>query len=108
MTLEEGSPALVRWTPVTVGARRDDLVVVDVTSPGGTGVRCAFRDAGEGVVPGSLVRASSLGLGAEGKATVTVRRVRREAFAAPGIDAGEIRFDLAVSGRAILARTPRP
>jgi hypothetical protein len=104
VSLEEGAPAHVRWT-ADRGARAEDVILVDVTSTGGVGARCAFVDGGEGVLPASAVGAA---LGADGRATVTVHRVRREAFAAPGLDAGEIRFDLAVSGRATVARAPRP
>lgn len=106
--LEEGAPVLVRWARVAVDARRDDLVVVEVTSPRGTGVRCSLHDVGEGVVPAGLVRATELGLGAEHRASVTVHRVRRESFAVSGLDAGEIRFDLAVTGRAVVVPRSQP
>ena len=107
-TLEEGAPTHVRWASGARGAHEGDLVVVDVTSPGGTGTRCAFADTGEGVLPASALGAATASLGADGRATVTVHRIRREAFSAPGLDAGEVRFDLAVAGRATVARAPRP
>lgn len=108
VTLDAGAATRVRWAPDRA-ARPDDVVLVDVTSArvggGGVGARCAFGDVGEGVLPASAIGAAA---GADGRATITVHRVRREAFAAPGLDAGEIRFDLAVSGRAVVARAPRP
>jgi hypothetical protein len=106
VTLEDGAAVPVHWAPPPAGARGEDLVYVDVTSHGGAGVRCAFRDAGEGLVPAGFVSARVLGGG--GRATMAIHRVHREVFAAPGIDAGEVRFDLAVSGRATLTRAPRP
>jgi hypothetical protein len=105
--VEEGLGANVRWsTPAS--ARVDDVVVVDVTAPGGSGARCAFADAGRGVLPASALAAAAAGTGTDGRATMTVHRVRREAFTAPGLDGGEIRFDLAVSGHVTFARALRP
>jgi hypothetical protein len=54
-------------------------------------VRCAFAATGPGIVPASaLPRASAQ--------SVSVHSVRRESVSALGLDGGEMRFDLAVSG----------
>jgi hypothetical protein len=96
--LEEGVSALVRWRadgPQDV----TDRVYVDVIAASGAAVRCAFMDEGRGVIPGAMLRAQSLG-SLPASVTVAVRRVREAAFAASGMDLGEVRFDLSVIGRA--------
>jgi hypothetical protein len=97
--IEPGSPTVVRWrTPdaprVQVGDR-DDVVLVDVSSKSGALVRCAFKDSGEATLPASMFRAVAPGA----MATLAVHRLRQRMFSAPGLDAGEVRFDLAVLGR---------
>jgi hypothetical protein len=109
ITLEDGVPAPLRWRGGD--ATGSDLVFIDVTGASGAAVRCAFKDAGEATVPGALLRAPQLG-GVGATATLAFHRVRRRGFAPDtigpaGLDAGEIRFDLSVVGRATLAaRTP--
>jgi hypothetical protein len=96
--LEEGVSAIVRWRadgPEDI----EDRVYVDVIAASGATMRCAFRDTGRGVIPGSMLRAQALGA-LPASVTVAVRRVREVAFAAPGVDLGEVRFDLSVIGRA--------
>lgn len=62
-----------------------DLVIIEV-SGGPKIARCAFADTGRGQVPAWT-------FGSQG--TLTVHRVHREPFTAPGIEHGEIRFDFA-------------
>jgi hypothetical protein len=102
VTLEDGVSAQVRWRSGDAG--RGDLVFLDVSGPSGAAVRCAFKDAGEALVPGALLRSSSFG-GNGATATLAFHRVRHRDFAPglAGLDAGEIRFDLSVVGRATLA-----
>jgi hypothetical protein len=106
ITLEDGASAPVRWR--SGDSARGDLVFIDVSGPSGAAVRCAFKDAGEALVPGALLRSSPLG-GNGATATFALHRVRRRGFAPglAGLDAGEIRFDLSVVGRATLvSHTP--
>jgi hypothetical protein len=106
ITLEDGVSAPVRWRSRDVA--RGDLVFIDVSGASGAAVRCAFEDAGEALVPGALLRSAELG-GSGAAATLSLHRVRRSSFAPglAGLDAGEIRFDLSVVGRATLvAHTP--
>ena len=106
ITLEDGVSAPVRWR--SGDSARGDLVFIDVSGPSGAVVRCAFKDAGEAMVPGALLRSSPLG-GNGATATFALHRVRRRGFAPglAGLDAGEVRFDLSVVGRATLvSHTP--
>ncbi|WP_437732937.1 hypothetical protein [Sorangium sp. So ce1335] len=102
--LDAGVGAVVQWR-ADEGAeagRSRDVIYVDVTSARGTAVRCAFKDTGRGVIPGSLLDPSTLGpLPAD--ATLAVHRTRQVPFSASGIDLGEVRFDLSVIGRARIA-----
>jgi hypothetical protein len=106
ITLEDGVSAPVRWR--SGDSARGDLVFIDVSGPSGAAVRCAFKDAGEALVPGALLRSAQLG-GNGATATFALHRVRHRGFAPglAGLDAGEIRFDLSVVGRATLvSHTP--
>ena len=99
VTLEQGAPVTVQWRPATVSdARSGDLVLVDVSAESGASVRCTFRDEGRGVLPAWVMRSSVLGV-LPATAALSVHRVRERAFAAPGIDTGEVRFDPRPSGR---------
>lgn len=102
ITLEDGVSAPVRWR--SGDPAKGDLVFIDVRGPSGAAVRCSFEDTGEALVPGALLRSSPLG-GHGATATLAFHRVRRRDFAPglAGLDAGEIRFDLSVVGRAVLA-----
>ena len=98
---------MVQWrTPdvpdVIDASKTEDLVYIDVTSARGAAVRCAFKDTGGGVIPGSFLRTSALGP-LPTAATVALHRVRQVPFSASGIDLGEVRFDLSVLGRANIA-----
>jgi hypothetical protein len=112
--LDDGAPLSIRWLGATSAnagdppALRDgalqvpgDLVVVEVSGQNGASVRCSFRDEGQGVLPGWVLKSSTLGP-LPATATISVHRVRGRAFSAPGIDTGEVRFDLSVSGRVLV------
>jgi hypothetical protein len=102
ITLEDGVSVPVRWR--SGDPTRGDLVFIDVSGSSGAAVRCAFKDVGEALIPGALLRAAQLG-GHGATATLAFHRTRRRGFAPglAGLDAGEIRFDLSVVGRATLA-----
>ncbi len=100
--LDEGAPLTLRWNAGQNGAR--DLVLIDVGAASGASVRCAFPDEGKALLPAWVLRGATLGA-LPATATVAVHRVRERSFVAPGIDAGEVRFDLSVIGRVLV--TPR-
>jgi hypothetical protein len=63
-------------------------------------VRCTFPNDGHAVIGASaLPKAASQ--------TISIHLIRREEVAAPGLDRGEIRFDLATSGP-LRFESPRP
>ncbi|WP_437527902.1 hypothetical protein WME79_43795 [Sorangium sp. So ce726] len=102
--LDAGVGAVVQWR-ADEGAeagRARDIIYVDVTSAHGATVRCAFKDTGRGVIPGSLLDPSTLGP-LPASATLAVHRTRQVPFNTSGIDLGEVRFDLSVNGRARIA-----
>jgi hypothetical protein len=91
VSIAAGTPVELTWT---AGGDASDLVYVDVgSSVLRAGVtRCAFADAGHGVIQASSIAAD--------EGTLSIHRVHRERFAAGdgrtrGIDSGEIRFDFA-------------
>ena len=107
VALEAGVAATIRWkAPGSDGAaQRGDLVLVEVSADGAATARCAFADDGEAVVPASALRFEASGTAPDAarlprSATVSVRRIRQRAFGVSGFDTGEVRFDLAVVGRA--------
>ncbi|WP_437763619.1 hypothetical protein WMF27_40110 [Sorangium sp. So ce281] len=102
--LDAGVGALVQWRADegSEAGRARDIIYVDVTSAHGATVRCAFKDTGRGVIPGSLLDPSTLGP-LPANATLAVHRTRQVPFNTSGIDLGEVRFDLSVNGRARIA-----
>ncbi|HKQ69117.1 MAG TPA: hypothetical protein VJT73_07250 [Polyangiaceae bacterium] len=80
----------ITWQP-TEGT---DLVYVELSSTDDgplERVRCSFANAGRAVIAlAALPRATNQ--------SITVHQVHREDVTAPGLDGGEIRFDLATSG----------
>ncbi|WP_437742313.1 hypothetical protein WME73_44220 [Sorangium sp. So ce302] len=102
--LDAGVGAVVQWRADEGGeaGRTRDIIYVDVTSAHGATVRCAFKDTGRGVIPGSLLDPSTLGP-LPANATLAVHRTRQVPFNTSGIDLGEVRFDLSVNGRARIA-----
>ncbi len=110
VSLDEGVPAALRWTTSRSEETRSarDIVLVDVGAASGASIRCAFRDEGKAVLPGWVLREATLGA-LPATATLTVHRVRERSFVAPGIDAGEVRFDLSVIGRIfVVSAAPVP
>ncbi|MDC0683920.1 hypothetical protein [Sorangium atrum] len=99
--LDAGVGAVVQWR-ADEGGRARDVIYVDVTSAHGATVRCAFKDTGRGVIPGSLLDPSTLGP-LPANATLALHRTRQVPFNTSGIDLGEVRFDLSVNGRARIA-----
>jgi hypothetical protein len=95
LIVDEGSPLSVRWRGPEGLRTGGDVVLVDVSADSGASVRCAFQDDGHGVLPAWVV-------GNVGSATLTVHRLRQRAFASPGVDTGEVRFDLGVMGRIVM------
>lgn len=88
VSLAVGAPIEVTWEP-SEDAR--DVVYVDVAA-GHSGsrasaTRCVFADTGRATL-GATVLASDEG-------SLAVHRVRRERFAARGVEPGELRFDFA-------------
>lgn len=112
-TIEEGSPATVRWQKPQQSA--DDLVYVDVwAAASGATVRCAFPDAGEGTIPASLLDSETLGA-MPATVMVGLHRIRIGTFGAgtktgetASIDLGEVRFDLGLVGRMTIEPAPAP
>jgi len=103
LELEEGVGAVVSWragqTLAKASKTEVDVVYVDLTTASGTGVRCSYNDTGEGAIPASFVGGKAWGP-LPAAATISVHRVRQGTFTASGIDAGDLRFDLSVVGRA--------
>jgi hypothetical protein len=109
VTLDEDTAATVRWSaaPVDVArqaARQGDVVFVDVSAQSGAQIRCVFQDEGRGVLPAWVMRPAMLGA-LPATVTLAVHRVRERSFLASGLDAGEVRFDLAVLGRATVTQS---
>jgi hypothetical protein len=107
VALDEGAPATLHWRAGAAASAdgeprvSGDLVLIDVGAASGASIRCAFRDEGQAVLPGWILRRATLGA-LPATATLAVHRVRERGFAAPGIDAGEVRFDLSVLGRVLV------
>jgi hypothetical protein len=106
VTLGEDTAATLRWRAPEgrEAARRGDIVFVDVSAQSGAQVRCVFQDDGRGVLPAWVLRPATLG-SLPATVTLAVHRVRERSFLASGLDAGEVRFDLAVLGRATVTRS---
>jgi hypothetical protein len=89
----------VTWQPPAGG----DLVYIELASAEDgplERVRCTFPNDGHAVIGASaLPKAASQ--------TISIHLIHREDVAAPGLDRGEIRFDLATSG-ALRFESPRP
>ncbi|MBK8257804.1 MAG: hypothetical protein IPK82_34690 [Polyangiaceae bacterium] len=85
-----------------VGENKDDIAYVELITENGFTARCAFEDRGRGTVPASLIRGVVFGAAPVG-ATLAVHRVRQGTFQVPGIDLGEVRFDVSVVSAITLA-----
>jgi hypothetical protein len=105
LAMDGAANAVVRWSsdgPLRARGSAEDLIYTDLTAASGAAVRCAFSDEGRGEIPASVVQRVAFGA-LPATATLSVHRVRLGTFIGPGIDLGEVRFDLAVVGRAIIA-----
>ncbi len=86
-TLAPNHPFELAWTP----GHPDDLVVLRLVAADAEPVACAFpADRGVGTVSGASFAGRGVG-------RLSVHRVRRTEFVAPGIDRAELRFDFDVS-----------
>ena len=74
---------------------KDDVAYVEIVAENGVAARCAFDDRGHGVLPASLLRGGGFGK-LPVVATLAVHRVRQGSFQVPGVDSGEVRFDVSV------------
>src|SRR5262249_17486857 len=99
VTLQPGESVTLQWS--NADRVRGGVVVIDVGGAGDRTMRCAFADDGKAVLPASsLVQRG-------GAASIAFHRIRRHMAdigrGGPGIEMGEIRFDLSVIGRATFA-----
>ncbi|HEY3594175.1 MAG TPA: hypothetical protein VGL13_09875 [Polyangiaceae bacterium] len=80
----------IAWQP---NARADAIYVELASLEDGPleRVRCAFAPSGPAIIPASALPRA-------GAQSLSVHAVRRESISATGLDGGEVRFDLAVSG----------
>lgn len=78
------------WTP---GAAADHVYVdlAGTDDPARERVRCAFADDGAATIPAAALPAGT-------SIAFALHRVHREPVTAPGLDGGEVRFDLATTG----------
>jgi hypothetical protein len=94
LALDEGAPIELKWQAARASA---DRVMIDATTATST-VRCMFDDTGEATLPGEITRSADA-------LSISVHRLRTHRFTAPGLEVGEVRFDVAVAGRAaVLSR----
>lgn len=108
ISLDPDAPATVEWT-AGVATPRKDLVLVDLSVPSGAAIRCAFNDEGSATLPSWVLKSKELGP-LPATATLAVHRIRQRSFTGPGLDTGEMRFDLSVMGHVVIApaASPRP
>ncbi|MEZ4226887.1 MAG: hypothetical protein R3B13_38455 [Polyangiaceae bacterium] len=84
--LSASAPMDLTWSVGSPG----DVLWVEVASAGGSTITCAFRDdLGAATLNADLLHG--------GTARLSLHRLRRAEFQAPGLARGEIRFDFAVS-----------
>jgi hypothetical protein len=95
--LAEGAAIDVAWRASAAHGEgsNDDVAYVEIVAENGVAVRCAFDDRGRGRVPASLLEAAGFGR-LPLAATLGVHRVRQGTFQVPGLDLGEVRFDMSV------------
>jgi hypothetical protein len=94
--LTAGEAIEVRWrTDAPSEASEDDEAYVEIVAENGVATRCAFDDRGRAVLPASMLRDAGFGR-LPIAATFALHRVRQGTFRVPGIDLGEIRFDMSV------------
>ena len=86
IALHGNSDVRVTWT---TSAPSHDVIYFEVANGTETLV-CAYDDSGSALLPASMFAAAP-----DGKGTLAIHRLHREAVAARGIDNGEARFDFA-------------
>ncbi|MEZ4308260.1 MAG: hypothetical protein R3F14_09475 [Polyangiaceae bacterium] len=90
----DGEGIELRWrVPASTASSRDDVAYAELVAENGVTARCAFDDRGRGVVPASLLRDAGL-RHFPAAATLALHRVRQGTFQIPGVDLGEVRFDM--------------
>ena len=102
--LEENAATNLTWR--VSDKPEDDRIYVDLTAPSGAGVRCTYKDLGEGILPASATTSKVWGT-LPAVVTVAVHRTRTRPFNASGIDDAELRFDFSMVGKATIA-APNP
>lgn len=102
--LEEGAPTNLAWR--MSDKHDDDRIYVDLTAPSGTGIRCSYKDSGEGVLPANVTMSKVWGA-LPTVVTVAVHRIRKGQFNASGIDDAELRFDFSIVGKATIEKSSR-
>lgn len=103
--LEDGETIEIGWR-APGGASGDDGAYVEIVGENGVAARCAFDDRGRGSLPASLLREGGFGP-LPVAATLAVHRIRQGTFHVPGIDVGEVRFDMSVIAAVTLRPGPR-
>jgi hypothetical protein len=103
IALQESDPIDVAWR---ADGSKDDVAYVEIVAENGVAARCAFDDRGRGSLPASLLREGGFGP-LPVAATLAVHRVRQGTFHVPGIDVGEVRFDMSVVAAVTLRSDPR-
>lgn len=114
-SVDEASPLMIRWS-VEAPRDRGDFILVDVGTGEDSFLRCTFADEGEASLSPAAMRQAGLRALDQG-ISVVVHRVRLRSFdasevgrsielgrAGHAVDVGELRFDLAVSGRVAFHR----
>lgn len=108
--LLEGAPIEITWRASAAHGEgaSEDVAYVELVSENGVAVRCAFDDRGRGRLPVTVLADAGLE-GSPLAATLGVHRVRQGTFRVPGVDLGEIRFDMSVvAGVTLLPRGAAP
>ncbi len=90
--LTEGASVEVRWR---ADGSKDDVAYLEIVAENGVAARCSFDDRGRGRLPASLLRSAGFG-SLPLVATLALHRVRQGTFQVPGVDSGEVRFDVSV------------
>jgi len=95
--LAEGEAIEVGWrASAALGeGSKDDVTYIEIVSENGVATRCAFDDRGRGTLPATLLHDAGFGRLPQA-ATLSIHRVRQGTFQVPGLDQGEIRFDVSV------------
>lgn len=109
VVLEEGVATNFTWRVSDTNEGRkhdDDRVYIDMTAANGAGIRCSYKDLGEGVLPANMA-ASKVWGALPAAITIAVHRTRKGSFTASGIDEAELRFDFSVVGKATVVASPR-